>query len=164
MLLSLDTSLSSTGYAIFNDEGELIKYGRVQTEKKDYPTEDIRINTMCNMIEYIIIEYNIDKIVCEDQFTSVNAKTILLLRKLVGAIMRTANKFGIDVEYYYPQTWRRHLGINKGKSKEKKLLAYEYVTSQGIDIGEFKPTGVNKNDDIADAICIGFAYLKVKNK
>ena len=164
MLLSLDTSLSSTGYAIFNDEGELIKYGRVQTDKKDYPTEDMRINNMCNMIEYIIIEYNIDKIVCEDQFTSVNAKTILLLRKLIGAIMRTANKFGIDVTYYYPTAWRKILDINKGKAKDKKLMAYEYVTSKGFDIGEFKTTGKKKNDDIADAICIGFAYLKVKNK
>ena len=161
VILSLDASMSSTGYAIFKNE-ELIKYGKIQSKKNDFKDEDSRLNYMCNIIENIIKEYKVDKIICEDQFTSINSKTILSLRKLIGGIMRTADYNNIDVKYYYPSTWRKILNINKGKSNDKKLAAYNYLLSQGINIGEFKATGKSKNDDIVDSICIGIAFLKDK--
>lgn len=161
VILSLDASMSSTGYAIFKNE-ELIKYGKIQSKKNDFKDEDSRLNYMCNIIENIIKEYKIDKIICEDQFTSINSKTILSLRKLIGGIMRTADHNNIDVKYYYPAQWRKILNINKGKSNDKKLAAYNYLLSQGIDIGEFKTSGRFKVDDIVDSICIGIAFLKDK--
>lgn len=161
VILSLDASMSSTGYSVFKNE-ELIKYGKIQSKKNDFKDEDSRLNYMCNIIENIIKEYKVDKIICEDQFTSINSKTILSLRKLIGGIMRTADYNNIDVKYYYPAQWRKVLNINKGKSNDKKLAAYNYLLSQGIDIGEFKATGKFKNDDIVDSICIGIAFLKDK--
>lgn len=161
VILSLDASLSSTGYAIFKGI-KLIKYGKIQSKKDKFKDEDMRLNYMCNIIENIIKEYKVEKIICEDQFTSINSKTILSLRKLIGGIMRTANYNDIDVKYYYPSTWRKILGINKGKSNDKKLAAYNYLLAQGINIGEFKATGVHKNDDIVDSICIGLCFLKDK--
>lgn len=153
--------MSSTGYAVFKNE-ELIKYGKIQSKKNDFKDEDSRLNYMCNIIENIIKEYKVEKIICEDQFTSINSKTILSLRKLIGGIMRTADYNNIDVKYYYPSTWRKILNINKGKSNDKKLAAYNYLLSYDINVGEFKATGVHKNDDIVDAICIGIAFSKDK--
>lgn len=161
ILLSLDVSISSTGYAIF-EENDLVTYGKIITKKKDFETEDLRINYICDIIKEITIEYSIDKLVCEEQFAGINQSTILLLRKLIGAIMRTVNEYGISIKYYYPVQWRKILNINKGK--DKKELAYNYLADNNIINFEFKPKGANKNDDICDAICIGIAYLKDKER
>lgn len=161
ILLSLDTSVASTGYAIF-DEDKLIKYGKIVTNKKDFENEDSRLNYICDEIEMLIIKYEINEIVCENQFTSVNSKTILILRKLIGGIMRTANRFNINVHYYLPAQWRKILGINKGTSDDKKKKCYDYLIKNNIIDFEFVPKNKDKNDDICDAIGIGLAYLKEK--
>ena len=149
----------STGYSIFND-GNLVKYGKIPTAAKSFKTEDLRINHIVNIIENIINEYKVDKVVCEDQFTSVNPKTTLTLRKLIGAIVRMTYEHNIDISYYYPAQWRKILGINKGKAKDKKIAAYNYLFEKGIFTEKFIQSGVKKNDDIVDSICIGTAYLK----
>ena len=118
---------------------------------------------MVNVIENIINEYKVDKVVCEDQFTSVNPKTTLTLRKLIGAIVRMTYEHDIDISYYYPSSWRKILGINKGKAKDKKIAAYNYLFENGIFTDKFIQSGVKKNDDIVDSICIGIAYLKETN-
>ena len=118
---------------------------------------------MVNVIENIINEYKVDKVVCEDQFTSVNPKTTLTLRKLIGAIVRMTYEHNIDISYYYPAQWRKILGINKGKAKDKKLAAYNYLFENGIFTEKFIQSGVKKNDDIVDSICIGISYLKQTN-
>ena len=155
--------MASTGYSIFND-GNLVKYGKIPTAAKSFKTEDLRINHIVNIIENIINEYKVDKVVCEDQFTSVNPKTTLTLRKLIGAIVRMTYEHDIDITYYYPAQWRKILGINKGKAKDKKLAAYNYLFEKGIFTEKFIQSGVKKNDDIVDSICIGTAYLKEKEE
>ena len=55
ILLSLDVSISSTGYAIF-EENDLVTYGKIITKKKDFETEDLRINYICDIIKEITIE------------------------------------------------------------------------------------------------------------
>lgn len=164
MLLSLDTSLGSSGYCVFDNEGLIVEYGRIPTDKKDFENEDLRCNYIGNVVQELINKHNIDEIVSEDQYSSVNPKTVLSLRKLIGVISRVAYNNGIVLEYYYPTAWRKILGINKGKANEKKQLAYDYVTKRGVDIGEFKTSGKKKTDDIADSICIGFAYLKERGR
>ena len=151
--------MASTGYSVFNN-GSLVKYGKTPTIAKEFKSEDLRINHITNAIENIINEYKVDKVVCEDQFTSVNPKTTLTLRKLIGAIVRMTYERDIDISYYYPSSWRKILGINKGKAKDKKLAAYNYLFEKGIFTDKFIQSGVKKNDDIVDSICIGITYLK----
>lgn len=161
-LLGIDLSLASTGISIFEDD-KLIHYEKIVTKKDKFENEDLRMNYVGNKIEQIINEYQIDTIVCENQFTSMNSQTILTLRKLMGVISRVAYEHNIIPTYYLPSTWRSILNINKGKSKDKKQLAYEYLLNEGINIGEFKTTGKDKNDDLVDSIAIGIAYLKDNN-
>lgn len=151
--------MASTGIAIFNEK-ELIHYGKIVTKKRDFNNEDTRMNYIGNEIENIIIEYQIDTVVCESQFTGKNSQTTLKLRKLLGVVCRVIYEHKIIPMYYMPSNWRGILGINKGNGCDKKKLAYKYVISQGVELGEFKTTGKNKNDDITDAIAIGMAYIK----
>jgi crossover junction endodeoxyribonuclease RuvC len=163
ILLSLDASIASTGYAIFNEE-KLVIYGKIVTEKKKFETEDLRINYICDEIKELLLNYKIDEVVCENQFVSVNKSTILILRKLIGAIVRTVNEFNIEMTYYSPAQWRSLLKINSGKSIDKKEKAYKFLINNNIIDFEFISKGVKKNDDIVDAICIGIAYIKDKGE
>ena len=118
------------------------------------------MNYIGDEIEKILIEYQIDTVVCESQFIGQKSQTILKLRKLLGVICRVVYEYEIIPRYYIPSNWRGILNINKGNGTDKKKLTYKYVTNQGIELGEFKTTGKNKNDDITDAIAIGMAYIK----
>ena len=164
-LLSLDLSISSTGYSVYevNDEMyNLVTYGKIVTEKQEFVinniyNEDDRLNYICNTIENLIVEYNITDICAENQFVGGNRAGGLVLKNIIGGVMRTAYYKKLKIKYYLPSQWRKILKINKGK--DKKLEAYNYLISQNINIGEFKPKGKNKNDDLIDAICIGIAYI-----
>ena len=158
ILLALDTSVASTGFAIFNEKQEIITYGNIPTTKKDFETEDLRLNYIGNVIDELIRTYNVTDIIEEDQFTSINSKTILLLRKLVGVISRVAYKYEINIHYVYPSQCRAKLGI---KGKNKKLAAFNYLKDNGIvNLGELKTSGKKKNDDMVDALCIGISHFK----
>ena len=133
---------------------ELQEYIYNKIKENNYTDFDIIYNDV----------HNINNIVCENQFVSVNKSTILLLRKLIGAIVRTANEFNIEITYYSPAQWRGILGINSGKSTDKKKKAYDYLIRKNTIDFEFIPKGVKKNDDVVDAICIGIAYIKDKGE
>ena len=59
----------------------------------------------------------------------------------------------ITVDFMYPSSWRKVCGISQGRGvqrKKQKENDIEWVR---------KTFGMDVNDDIADAIGIGYAYL-----
>lgn len=157
MILGLDVSISCTGWAILNDNKNILAYGKIQTKKEQFNTEDERMCFICDEINKIIIENKIKVCVIEDQFTSKNSKTILALRKLVGAIMRTVKCENVQLYYMYPTTVRKFL-MNNGKAKKEDVS--KYIRKNIIDIGDYiDRTCKAKNSDIYDAIAVGVAYL-----
>ncbi|MCC0662483.1 crossover junction endodeoxyribonuclease RuvC [Clostridioides sp. ZZV15-6597] len=157
MVLALDVSMSATGWAIINSNKEVLEYGKIVTKKENFDTEDERMCHICNAIQEIITSHNIQIVLVEDQFTSRNSKTILSLRKLLGAIMRTVKLNNIEIEYMYPVSIRKYL-MNSGKAKKEEVAVY--VRENIIDIGEYiDRTCKAKTSDIYDAIALGIAYL-----
>lgn len=62
----------------------------------------------------------------------------------------------IKIEYVYPSEWRKVLGIKQGAGVKREAL-------KAADIQWVKTKfNIDVNDDIADAIGIGFSYLKDK--
>ena len=167
-LLSLDLSISSTGYSVYEviekNRFEILTYGRIPTNKIDFLfngeyCEDKRTNHIGDVVNTIIQEYQIDKIVIENTFVGGNNSISMSLKKLVGVVSRVCYLHGIVPIYMLASQWRKILNI-KGKKNEKKILTYEYVKENIIDIGELKSTGKDKNEDIYDSLAIGYAYLK----
>ncbi|VIF90067.1 Holliday junction resolvase [Clostridioides difficile] len=157
MVLALDVSLSSTGWAIINSNKEILEYGKIVTKKENFDTEDERMCHICNAIQDIITSHNIKIVLVEDQFTSRNSKIILSLRKLFGAIMRTVKLNNINLEYMHSTSVRKYL-MNSGNAKKEEVAAY--VRENIIDIGEYiDRTCKAKSSDIYDAIALGIAYL-----
>ena len=167
-LLSLDLSISSTGYSVYEviekNNFEILTYGRIPTNKIDFLfngeyCEDKRTNHIGDVVNTIIQDYQIDKIVIENTFVGGNNSISMSLKKLVGVVSRVCYLHGIVPIYMLASQWRKILNI-KGKKNEKKILTYEYVKENIIDIGELKSTGKDKNEDIYDSLAIGYAFLK----
>ena len=155
MFLALDASTKSTGIAIFDGE-KIIKYDCCTSASTDVIK---RIQIMTSYIDGLLKQYPIDTIVIEevrpDQGDQ-NSKTMKALFWLQASIVFLLHDKhpSVKVEYVYPSEWRQQCGIKTGKGVFRQEL-------KQADINFVKDTYniTNINDDIADAICIGYAHL-----
>lgn len=59
----------------------------------------------------------------------------------------------MQIDYLYPSEWRKVCGIKQGRGVQRSTLKQS-------DINFVKQHfNIQVNDDIADAICIGYAYI-----
>lgn len=155
MFLAIDASTKSTGIAIFDGE-KIIKYDCFTAASSDVIK---RIQRMTNYLDELLKENPIDTIVIEevrpDQGDQ-NSKTMKALFWLQASIafLLHDNHPNVKIEYVYPSEWRHQCGIKTGKGMYRAEL-------KEADIAFVKNTYDidNINDDVADAICIGYAYL-----
>jgi Holliday junction resolvasome RuvABC endonuclease subunit len=156
-ILSIDASTKATGWAIFNDH-ELVDYGMVTATSTDLIK---RLHKITNDLKPIIEKYDIKKVILEEvrpEMGTQNIKTHRALMWLQGALATMLHddyKFSLDdIVYLYPSEWRKVCGIKTGSGVRRESLKPK-------DIAFVKQTyNINVNDDIADAIGIGYAYAK----
>ena len=162
MLLSLDLSTKSSGWAVFDGE-QLMDHGCYTSASTDMIK---RIHIMIDGIQSLLDKYtDIDTIVVEEVrpeggYGVGNQKTHKALMWLQAAIAFMVHDFfsKIEIEYIYPSSWRATCGIKNGRGIVRSTL-------KEADIAFVKDKyGLDVNDDIADAICIGLAqYLEQDN-
>lgn len=152
ILLTIDGSTKSTGYAIFiNNEltahGVLAVSGGLALD---------RIPRMVKQIEEVVIKYNPTRIVMEEvlpEDVKHNQKVFKPLMYLQGCVRLMLNKYKKDAELVEASHWRKLCGIKTGRGIQREPL-------KSKDILFVKETyGIQANDDEADAICIGYAAL-----
>ena len=51
IVLAIDVSLSSSGYCVITDKREIVKYGKVATNKKDFKSEHERMLHISKIFE-----------------------------------------------------------------------------------------------------------------
>ena len=152
VILSLDPSTKSTGWAVFTD-GSLTDYGVITAGSTNLFH---RIDKMVEEINNIIVKYNPVDVALEDVIpddVKHNQNVFNALKYLQGYILHTLddNKI-INYKFYTASEWRSKCGIGTGP---------------GVKRGSLKPKDIafvkkyyNKtvDDDTADAICIGYAH------
>lgn len=151
--LSLDLSSKSSGWSVF-DEKELHEYGCITSASTDLIK---RIHIMTDNIQELIKKYNINKVVVEEvrpEMGTQNIKTHRALMWLQAAVaIMLHDEYKMELEYIYPSEWRKICGIKTGSGIRRETLKQrdiEFVKNKfNLDV----------NDDIADAIGIGYAYL-----
>ena len=155
ILLAIDPSLSSTGFAVFDEDGKLIEYGKQTT---GYTTrEEDRMCKIANKMKALIEKYKIEVVVMETQFFSKNAKTSMQLSRLRGAITYVCRGLNVDMEYLTPAEARKLL-MGLGSSKKEDIA--NYIRGNVVDLGPLiDRTCKEKNSDIYDSIGIGLAFL-----
>lgn len=158
-LLALDCSTKSTGIAIFKDK-ELIGQSCITASSTDLYK---RIHKMVDNILAIVEQIGIDQIVMEEVIPdhSKNTNTLKALMYLQALIhIEMHDKFPrVQIELVYPSSWRSTCGIEDGRSSKR-----EQKKQKDIDFANQTYQLSLTNDDIADAICIGHAFLHPKKQ
>ena len=159
MILSLDLSTKSSGWAIFNDE-ELVEHGCITSASTDMIK---RIHIMIDGIRFLLDNYlDIDTIIVEEVrpeggYGVGNQKThkaLMYLQAALEFLVHDDYNKRVKIDYIYPSSWRAAIGIKTGRGVKRTSLKEQ-------DIEFVKETfGIEVNDDEADAICIGFAHNK----
>ena len=159
MLLSLDLSTKSSGIAIFDNDKKLIDYTCITASSTDLVK---RIYKIINDLKLFCQKYdNIDTVVIEEvrpegnQYGVGNQKTHKALMYLQAALVffMHDNYPKVKIEYLYPSEWRSRCGLHTGRGIKREEL-------KKADIAFVKKIyNIEVNDDIADAIGIGYAYL-----
>lgn len=152
--IALDLSTKSTGVAIYK-HNKLIFYSCISATSNDLFN---RIKVMMNSINHILeenldLEYVVMQQVRQQGF--VNVKTYKALMYLQGCIqMMIHQKFKhLQTDFLYPSSWRKICQIKQGRGVQRKQ-------QKQLDIAWVKDNfGIEVNDDIADAIGLGYAYI-----
>lgn len=141
-ILGLDTSTTSTGYAVLDNE-KLISCGTIKTPKKaDLLDKIIYIE---EHVKQIIKAKEVDFIVIEDLAVTRSASTTKALAGLLYHLLTEFRKRELLVVQARPSEWRKVCGIKGKCRKELKENAIQHVKNV---------YNINVNDDEADSICI----------
>lgn len=156
-ILSLDPSLSSTGYAVLNCQKELLLKGRYQTTNK-YTTDE-RIQMIIHFLENLNID--IDVVILEDGFVGFSKQTSLQLAELRGALIAFYKYRKYPVEHEQPKKIRMNFGLPGNAKKEEVAQAVLKVYPNLLqEIGPYSDkSNKNKTSDIYDAIATGLSYI-----
>lgn len=154
-VLSIDASTKSTGYAIFKDR-ELIYFDYITANDTNVCARILKIT---EQLEKVIRKNPIDKIVFEEVRPDTGAggnvhthKMLMWLQASIALVAYQINPF-IFTEYMYPSQWRKVCGIKNGRG-----VTRDQVKKNDVEFVKNK-FNIEVNDDIADAIGIGYAYI-----
>lgn len=141
-ILGLDTSTTSTGYAVLDNE-KLISYGTIKSPTKADLLD--RVIYIEENIKQIIKAKEITFIVIEDLAVTRSASTTKALAGLLYHLLIEFRKKELLVVQARPSEWRKKCKIKGKCRKELKENAIKYIKNK---------YGVDANDDEADSICI----------
>ena len=166
MILALDASISSTGYAVINSDKALVEFNKITTKSKE--AEDDRIFKISNKVKELIETYNINTVVMEAQFLGRNVRTAMQLSRLRGAIIFVCKLLQVDLIHLMPSEIRKFLFNNGSASKEEvaNFIKGFYINDENVQaLGEFNDRQCKaKNSDIYDAISIALAFTNKHNE
>ena len=153
-VLAIDASTKSSGWAVFDDT-KLVEYGCITASSTDLVK---RIQKVISELTIVLSKHKVDKIVLEEvrpEQGLQNIKTHKALMYLQAAIVFLVHDYfsKVEIDYTYPSEWRKLCGIKTGSGVRRDALKPK-------DIAFVQETyGITVNDDIADAIGIGHAYV-----
>ena len=149
-IISLDQSLSCTGWAVFDDK-TLIAADTFSVSKT--APMDRRLLEIYKNLTDLYHEYEFEKIYFEDiQLQAGNALTYKHLAYAQAAIILWCGHMNMDWSMSAPSHWRKVLGGGFGRKRaEQKRYAIQLVQ---------KWYNIEVLSDIADAICIGRAAIQ----
>lgn len=171
MILGLDISTSCIGYALFSNDGKLMKIGHVKMNSKQSLFQRLllfeehmkEISTL--KVEHISIEEPLKKFT--GKFSS--AQTIAVLNQFNGMVSAICHKiWKIEPAYYNVSTARKTAFPNVKfgrKSSESKVQVWEEVSKLEPQLNwKYGPKSrklVDENYDMCDAYCVGLCHINI---
>lgn len=156
MLISLDISIRSTGYCIFNDKGELVVFGTINSSSKDLIYT--RLDYIESKLISILNKYKITTACVEaPSFGSRGAMSYNLFG-VHFSIVRVLNNYNIAYSQLNIASIKKYATGNGRAGKENMVdcLPVE-IKELFLNEGFKKTTGLY---DLTDAYFIGKKYMK----
>lgn len=149
ILLSLDISAASTGWAIFNKLTNTFHYGKIKTKPKD--SLGLRLCVFRENLESLIKLYSPDTVVIEDAFSGINVSTMKVLVKFAGVAEQLCTEL-LDTP---PFIISNNTVKSYFKAKDKEEL-FNFLVSM-LDFCE--DWSYNKHNDITDAMAQAICFM-----
>lgn len=152
-ILALDQSTRITGWAVFAD-GALQEYGKFDAENAG---ADIgkRLTYIKDKVKALIEKHNIQKVLIEEiQLQNTVGNNVVTYKKLAyvqAVLIQMLDELKLPYEVIASSSWKSTLSIKGRARAEQKKNAQEFIT---------KTYNIKVIQDIADAICIGLAFLQ----
>ncbi len=149
-ILSLDSGIERTGYAIFEKNSQGYTYidcGIIVTNKKLPLVE--RLHALATALHALIKEHTPDIMIVEQLFFNTNAKTAITVAQAQGATLLVASEHTIPVEFLSPLTIKQVV-TGDGRADKKQIKKMLEFSIKFIE----KPA----TDDVYDAVACGMAY------
>jgi crossover junction endodeoxyribonuclease RuvC len=148
-ILSIDSGLERTGYAVFENikhKPVYIASGLIKTSAKgSVPT---RLKQIYDELDGIIDKYKPDAMVVEQLFFFKNQKTVIVVAQTQGVVQLIAAQKAIPLSFLAPLQIKQ---IVTGYGNADKKSVEKMVALGGIDVK-------GKIDDEIDAIACALAY------
>lgn len=151
MLLSIDPGYGRCGYAVFTEHGELVHYDLIETTNKE--SFEQRLLKIYNKLSDCVVEYQIKQIVYEEP-AFISGRNALLVPQVIGAINIICAINNIKPIKYSPSHIKLVVAGNGAapKTAVENAVVIEFMLSRV----EFKQKFGGGNDDVYDAIAIGY--------
>lgn len=144
VIIGLDQASLSSGWSVFNGK-DLIDYGNFVISKT-IPEPERLVKIREWTIE-MIDKWHPDIIAVEEISTHHNMHTTVVLGHVQGVIIETCEELGVTFQTCHVGSWRKINGV-QGKKREELKKSMQEIVKRKYDL--------DVNDDIADAIGIGF--------
>ena len=150
MYIGIDPSTTSTGFAVFKEDGTLIEKGKFLAEADDPKA----FQSLYKDLSGLFLKYQPKAILCEQQHAGQNAKTMIKLVRPTGVVLAAAGLVDAIFDFKHPSSWRKI--YHTGTEFEKK---YSKADSFKVTKERFPGavTSFKKDNDISDAIGLGYA-------
>ena len=145
-LFAIDSSLSSSGFAIFSKNGKLVHYGSIPTDNKDSIQK--RLKTIGETLKKYRKQFPCDVLVLEEGFYRFHDVT-KKLSKVRGVIEYIF--YDCEILSYSPRTVKK--AVTGSAKAEKEEVA------NGV-LKKYPKIIFDKCYDITDAIGVGITYFK----
>lgn len=155
LILALDLSLNSTGYAVMTaDDCRLVEKGIIKAKRKENHHQ--KLNRQKDVLEGIAKKYEEDGyelIIVKEQLLFRPPKTASILAKVHGIV----DLLFEEIHEYYPSSIKKIVtGNGRANKKEVEEAVCKRLgkTSEELDF---------KSDDESDAIAVALTYLLEEN-
>jgi Holliday junction resolvasome RuvABC endonuclease subunit len=170
MILGLDVSTTRIGWAIVNDEKELVDSSFYKTNKK-HSLEERAVDLKTNVLDPIMAIHNITEIRIEEPFSmfsggKTTAKTMSSLQRFNGMVSLVAHQLlGKPPTLVGATTARSRVGIKVPRGTKAKVVVLAWADDNFDNfIMEHTRHGNPKPglDDEADAIVVALSHFDLR--
>ncbi|MGE6629630.1 crossover junction endodeoxyribonuclease RuvC [Bacillus sp. NPDC077027] len=159
VILALDLSLTSTGYAVgvvLGGEIKLIEVGSINNKRYAKRSQAFRLHQIATKLKELYRKYEFDYIIKERGFVNARAMATQALFKVAGVADLISFAFGHEIKAELSPSTIKKLVTGDGRAdKEKVQKAVEAFLGNdvnGLNLIEFI------NDDESDAVACLIAY------